>query len=141
MQRPADMVASAVHALRGAAKVLTAYRLRAALVGVLLAACVVVLYQTEYGPFATSLSLLTLVFITALGIAVFGRPGIAAALSLLAMVVLIAASRLKFDVTQLTLTFLDFLLIDPDTFSFLVTIHQGLRWKLALGGAVTLPLL
>ena len=66
--------------------------------------------------------MLTLAFACCLGIAVFGRPGIAAALSLVAFVVLIALSRMKFDVTQLTLTFLDLLLIDPDTFSFLVTI-------------------
>ncbi len=59
----------------------------------------------------------------------------------MAIVVLIALSRMKFDVTQLTLTFLDFLLIDPDTFSFLVTIHHGLKWKIALGAAITLPLL
>ena len=141
MDRVGSMMVSVARATRGAIALLTAYRLRALLVAALLAACVVVLCQTEYGPFATSLSLLTLVFITGLGIAVFGRPGIAAALSLIAMLALIAASQLKFDVTQLTLTFLDFLLIDPDTFSFLVTIHQGLRWKLALGAAVTLPLL
>lgn len=105
------------------------------------AACLLVIYRTEYGPFATSLSLLTLVFASCLGMAVFGRPGIAAALSLIAMVVLTALSQLKFDVTQLTLTFLDFLLIDPDTFSFVVTIHQGLRLKLALGAAVVVPML
>jgi hypothetical protein len=141
MDRVGSIMVSLVSATRGAIALLTAYRLRALLVAALLAACVVVLYQTEYGAFATSLSLLTLVFIVSLGIAVFGRPGIAAALSLIVMLALIAASRLKFDVTQLALTFLDFLLIDPDTFSFLVTIHQGLRWKLALGAAVTLPLL
>src|SRR5689334_18262585 len=117
MDRFVSMMRSVAGAVRRAVGLLTAHRLRALLVGALLAACVVVLYRTEYGPFATSLSLLTLVFIVSLGIAVFGRPGIAAALSLIAMLVLIAASQLKFDVTQLTLTFLDFLLIDADTFS------------------------
>jgi hypothetical protein len=141
MKRVTDMMASLAGAARGAVAALTAYRLRALLVAVLLATCVVVLYRTEYGPFAASLSLLTLVFAVGLGIAVFGRPGIAAALSLLGIVLLIVLSRLKFDVSQLTLTFLDFLLVDRDTFSFLVTIHQGLKWKLAVGATVLLPLL
>ncbi len=85
--------------------------------------------------------MLTLAFTCALGIAVFGRPGIAAALSLIVMVVLIALSRLKFDITQLTLTFLDLLLIDPDTFSFLITTHPGLKWQIALGAVAALMLL
>ena len=58
-----------------------------------------------------------------------------------AFVVLIALSRLKFDVTQLTLTFLDLLLIDPDTFSFLMTMHPGCEWQIALGVVLALPLL
>ncbi len=48
-----------------------AFWLRAAIVGILYAACMLVLFQTEYGPFATSLSLVTLAFICCLGIAVF----------------------------------------------------------------------
>jgi phosphoglycerol transferase MdoB-like AlkP superfamily enzyme len=118
-----------------------AFWLRAAIVGVFYAACMLVLFQTEYGPFATSLSLVTLAFVCCLGIAVFGRPGIAAALALIVFAVLIALSRLKFDVTQLTLTSLDLLLIDPDTFSFLVTTHPWLRWQIATGVAIALPLL
>jgi phosphoglycerol transferase MdoB-like AlkP superfamily enzyme len=110
-------------------------------VAALYAACVLVLLRTEYGPFAVSLSLVTLAFVCCLGTAVFGRPGIAAALSLIAFVILIALSRLKFDVTQLTLTFLDLLLIDPDTFSFLITTHPSLRWQIALGVTLALPLL
>jgi phosphoglycerol transferase MdoB-like AlkP superfamily enzyme len=117
------------------------YWLRVAMVGVFCAACVLVLYKIEYGPFAVSLALLTLAFTCGLGVAVFGRPGIAAVLSLVAFVVLIALSRLKFDVTQLTLTFLDLMLVDPDTFSFLITIHPGLKWQIALGVMLALPLL
>ena len=50
------------------------------------------------------------------------RPGIAAALSLMLTVVLIAFSRFKFDILQLSITFLDFLIIDRDTFSFLLSV-------------------
>lgn len=141
MQRVRSMMSWLIRAMREAAASRLGTWLRVLLVGLLFAGCVLVLYQTEYGPFATSLSFLTLAFACCLGAALFGRPGIAAALSLVAMIVLIALSRLKFDVTQLTLTFLDFMLVDQDTFSFLVTIHQGLRWKIALGTAITLPLL
>ncbi|WP_204279638.1 hypothetical protein, partial [Serratia marcescens] len=88
-----------------------------------------------------TLALAALALVCSLTIAVFRRPGIAAALSLIAMLILIAFSRMKFDVTQLTLTFLDFLIIDRDTFSFLVTTHPHLKWQIALGVAVALPLL
>jgi len=117
------------------------YGLQVALVVALYAGCAAILYTTEYGLFARSLSLATLAFTCCLGIAVFARPGIAAALSLVTFAILIALSQLKFDITQLTLTFLDLLLIDPDTFSFLVTTHPGLRWQIALGGLLALPLL
>jgi hypothetical protein len=118
-----------------------AYWLRAALVAALVATCVLVLFRTEYGWFAVSLSLLTFAFTCCVGMVAFARPGIAASLSLIAFIVLIALSRLKFDVTQLTLTFLDLLLIDRDTFSFLVTTHPWLRWQIATGVALALPLL
>ena len=112
--------------------------LRIALVVALYAGCVAVLYLTEYAAFGKTLSLATLVFVCCLGIVLFGRPGIAAALALIAFNVLIALSHLKYDVTQLTLTFLDLLLIDPDTFSFLVTTHPWLKWQIALGVTVAL---
>ncbi len=68
--------------MREAAASRVGYWLRAVFVGLLFAGCAFVLYQTEFGPFATSLSFLTLAFACCLGVAVFGRPGIAAALSL-----------------------------------------------------------
>ena len=71
-------------------------------------------YPTEYGPFAISLSLLTLAVHQLPGAAVFCRGRVSPRrCRWLLFVVLIALSRLKFDVTQLTLTFLDFLLDRP----------------------------
>ena len=43
------------------------------------------------------------------------QPGIAAALSLMLTVILIAFSRFKFDILQLSITFLDFLMVGRDT--------------------------
>jgi phosphoglycerol transferase MdoB-like AlkP superfamily enzyme len=63
------------------------------------------------------------------------RPAVAAALSLGSLVLLILLSRFKHDVLLMTVNFLDFLLIDADTFSFLVQIFPNLGVK-ALAAAV-----
>ena len=57
------------------------------------------------------------------------------------MVLLIALSRFKFEILQLTLTFLDFLIIDRDTFSFLLSVFPRLRMQLIVAGLVAVPLL
>src|SRR5215216_7488767 len=66
------------------------------------------LLSTEFGPFAITLSLLAWLFANCLVLVFLPRPGVAAALSLTLTVVLIALSRFKFDILQLTMTFLDF---------------------------------
>lgn len=114
---------------------------RTALIALPVAAGIGVLHATEYGLFATVLSLAAFAFLCSLGVLLFRRPGIAAALALILICVLIALSKLKFDIVQLTLTFLDFLMIDPDTFSFLATTFPKLRWQLAMGAAVAVPAL
>ena len=57
------------------------------------------------------------------------------------MVLLIALSRFKFGILQLTLTFLDFLIIDRDTFSFLLSVFPRLQMQLIVAGLVAVPLL
>src|SRR5215475_11998737 len=76
-----------------------------------------VLLATEHGPFAITLSLLAWVFANCVFLLVLPRPGVSAALALILMALLIALSRFKFGILQLTLTFLDFLIIDRGTFS------------------------
>jgi hypothetical protein len=112
-------------------------------------ACVVVLhlaalyalFTTEYGPFAIALSLLAWLFANCLVLVLLPRPGIAAALSLIATVVLIALSRFKFDILQLSITFLDFLIIDRDTFSFLLSVFPRLKLPLLLAAVAAVPVL
>jgi phosphoglycerol transferase MdoB-like AlkP superfamily enzyme len=99
-----------------------------------------VLLFTEYGPFAITLSLLAWVFINCLFLLVLPRPGVSAALALSLVALLIALSRFKFDILQLSLTFLDFLLIDRDTFSFLFSVFPRLRIQLAVAGVLAFPL-
>jgi hypothetical protein len=99
------------------------------------------LFTTEYGLFAITLSLLAWLFANCLVLVLLPRPGIAAALSLVATVVLIAFSRFKFDILQLSITFLDFLIIDRDTFSFLLSVFPRLKLPLLLAAIAAVPVL
>jgi Sulfatase len=99
------------------------------------------LFTTEYGPFAITLSLLAWLFANCLVLLMLPRPGIAAALALMVTVVLIAFSRFKYDILQLTLTFLDFLIIDRDTFSFLLSVFPRLKLPLLLAAIAAIPVL
>ncbi|MEH2496011.1 hypothetical protein V1294_002490 [Bradyrhizobium sp. AZCC 1678] len=100
-----------------------------------------VLSTTEYGPFAITLSVLAWVFLNCFLLVVLQRPGICAALALAFIVILIALSHFKFGILQLTLTFLDFLIIDRDTFSFLLSVFPRLQMQLIAAGLVAVPLL
>src|ERR1700732_3829161 len=54
------------------------------------------------------------------------RPARSAALSLTMIVILVLVSRLKFDIIWMTANFLDVMIIDNDTISFLLSIMPGL---------------
>ena len=98
-----------------------------------------VLLTTEYGPFAITLSVLAWVFVNCFLLVVLQRPGICAALALVFIVILITLSHFKFGILQLTLTFLDFLIIDRDTFSFLLSVFPRLQMQLMVAGLVAVP--
>ena len=100
-----------------------------------------VLLWWEYGPFAITLSVLAWVFINCLFLLVLPRPGVSAALALVLVVLLIVISRFKFDILQLSLTFLDFLIIDRDTFSFLLSVFPRLRTQLIVALVLAVPVL
>jgi hypothetical protein len=99
------------------------------------------LLTTEYGPFAITLSLLAWLFANCLVLVFLPRPAIAASLSLIVTIVLIAFSRFKFDILQLSITFLDFLIIDRDTFSFLLSVFPRLKLPLLLATIAGVPVL
>ena len=69
------------------------------------------------------------------------RPMTAAALSLLLIVILIALSQFKHDVLMMTATFVDIMIIDLATFSFLMIIIPGLAWKVGLAVVLAIPVL
>jgi phosphoglycerol transferase MdoB-like AlkP superfamily enzyme len=111
------------------------------LVAALHLAALAVLFATEYGPFAITLSVLAWVFVNCVFLLVLPRPGVCAALALILVALLIALSRFKFDILQLSLTFLDFLIIDSDTFSFMLSVFPRLRAQLIVAGVVAVPVL
>jgi phosphoglycerol transferase MdoB-like AlkP superfamily enzyme len=133
----ADIPASVEISSNGSAR----FYIGAGMVAALHLAALVVLFTTEYGPFAITLSLLAWVFANCLFLLVLRRPGIAAVLALALTVLLIELSRFKFDILQLTLTFLDFLIIDRDTFSFLLSVFPKLRTQLIVAAVLAVPLL
>jgi phosphoglycerol transferase MdoB-like AlkP superfamily enzyme len=76
-----------------------------------------------------------------LWIALLRRPALSGALSLTLVVVLVLLSRFKHDVAQMTVNFVDLMVIDRDTVAFLFTIFPDLRWSVILTGLVTIPLM
>ena len=68
------------------------------------------------------------------------RPVISGALSLLMMTVLVLLSQLKYHVLMITANFVDLMIVDTDTVSFLFMIFPVLRWIVALSLVALLPL-
>ncbi len=116
-------------------------RRRAALAALALlhAVAIVYLLSSEYGPFAMSMALLAWVFLNSFWLIVLRRPGLAALLSLALVFVLVSLSQFKFGVLQLTLTFLDFLIIDRDTFSFLFAVAPNLWRSMVTAALLAVP--
>src|SRR3979409_989169 len=69
------------------------------------------------------------------------RPGLAAALSLIMVCSLILLSQFKTGITWVAISFLDFLIIDPDTVAFLLGVFPQLRVRLLLAAIIVIPLL
>jgi hypothetical protein len=74
-------------------------------------------------------------------LALIRRPVVAASISLVMIVVLILLSQFKQDVLAMSANFLDVLIIDADTVSFLLTVYPDLKWWVAGFGAAVLPLI
>jgi hypothetical protein len=74
-----------------------------------------------------------------LWLAILRRPMAAAALSLAMIAVIVLLSRFKHDVLLMTINFLDIMIIDADTFSFLVTVFPDLGWIIVGAAALVVP--
>src|SRR6266545_3954892 len=74
-------------------------------------------------------------------LAVLRRPIVSAALSLTIVVVLILLSRLKYEIIWMTANFLDVMIINADTISFLLAVKPELYGKILLAFALIFPAL
>jgi hypothetical protein len=74
-------------------------------------------------------------------IALLRRPALSGALSLTTVVVLVLLSRLKHDVAQMTVNFVDLMVIDRDSAAFLFTIFPNLRWSVIAAALLVIPLM
>jgi hypothetical protein len=72
---------------------------------------------------------------------VLRRPAVSAALSLATIVVLILLSRLKYEIIWMTANFLDLMIVNADTVSFLLAVRPDLSRKIVLVLALGLPAL
>jgi phosphoglycerol transferase MdoB-like AlkP superfamily enzyme len=74
-------------------------------------------------------------------LALLRRPAVAAALSLVFVVLLIALSEFKYQVLFMTLNFVDLMIIDPDSVAYMFMIFPSLGWTVAAIAAVVISLL
>lgn len=122
-------------------KGLTAHPLRLALIAGIHAAALATMYAAEADWFGRLLFLLSWAWLNFAWLALLRRPATAGLLSLLLFEVLILLSRFKFDVTWMTISALDFLVIDADTFAFLRGVFPNLRLTLGWAAFATLAAL
>src|SRR5216683_2090217 len=74
-------------------------------------------------------------------LAVLRRPFVSGALSLALVVILIVLSQFKHGVLMMTATFVDVMLIDLASFSFLMAIIPGLAWKAGIAALLVICML
>jgi hypothetical protein len=80
--------------------------------------------------------LLVWVMLNCLWLALLRRPTVAALISLGILIVLTLLSRFKFDKLWMTIDFVDVMIVDRDTTTFLLEIFPPLRWWILLAVAV-----
>ena len=73
-------------------------------------------------------------------LALLRRPALAGVLSLVMMSVLVLLSQLKYHVLMMTANFVDLMIVDTDTVTFLFTIFPALRWIVALSAIALVPI-
>ena len=91
-------------------------------------AALVIMTATELDVSTKITFLLAWGLLNCLWLAVLRRPAIAALLSLTIVVLLILFSLFKYDKLMMTINFVDLMIIDPDTVTFLFKIMPRLRW-------------
>src|SRR3981081_1619150 len=104
-------------------------------------AALVVMAATEIAVLPKVLCLLSWGILNFFWLMVSRRPGVSAALSLAMVVMLILVSRLKHGLLMLTANFVDVMIIDTDTPSFVLRLYPDLRRTLLIAACVAVPLM
>src|SRR6266566_6317120 len=115
--------------------------LRIALIAALHAAALGLMFWSEVAVLPKVVFCLTWGLLNFFWLAVLRRPAVSAALSLVMIVVLILLSRLKYEIIWMTANFLDVMIINADTISFLLAVKPELYRKILLAFALIFPAL
>src|SRR5262245_10068101 len=114
---------------------MTDRRLRAAVMAAIHLVALAIMLDTEDEVVSKAAFLFTWGLLNCLFLALLRRPAASAALSLGFIVGLILLSKLKHSVLFMTVNFVDLMIIDTDTFAFLLTVFPGLARNVALAVA------
>src|SRR6266436_8157244 len=136
---PAPNQGSSVTALAGGIAAIGVWRLLAVAAPHLAALAIMLQTETDFGSrmgFLLSWGILNFFWI-----ALLRRPALSGALSLTLVVALVLLSRLKHDVAQMTVNFVDLMVIDRDSAAFLFTIFPNLRWSVIGAVVLIVPLM
>lgn len=98
-----------------------------------------IMLWSEMTPVAMAVFVLTWGLVNGFWLVLLRRPGLAAALSLVMVVALIAVSRFKFDVLWMSLSFIDIMIIDTDTFAFLMMMFPTVRLAAIIAVLLFIP--
>jgi Sulfatase len=116
-------------------------RLASALIAALHVCALGLLLWTEIGFVPKLAFCLTWGLLNFFWLAVLRRPAVSAALSLALIAVLILLSRLKYEIVWMTANFLDVMIINVDTVSFLLAVKPELYRKVLVALSLILPAL
>src|SRR5258705_692923 len=112
-----------------------------ALVGAVHLAALSLMLWSEMGFVPKLIFCLTWGVLNFFWLALLRRPVISAAFSLAMIVILILVSRLKYDIIWMTANFLDLMIINSDTISFLLAAELELYRQVLITHAMLVPLL
>jgi len=121
--------------------ILGSFSLQLAVILTFHSAALIVMVATEAAVVPKLVFLLSWGVLNCCWLMVSRRPGISAALSLSMILVLVAVSRLKHEILLLTASFVDVMIVDHDSISFLLGLYPDLRRNLLLGSLIAVPLL
>jgi hypothetical protein len=102
---------------------------------------VMLMAATEVDLLGAAVFLLVWVMLNCFWLALLRRPTVAALLSLEMLALLTLLSRFKYDKLWMTIDFVDVMIVDRDTVTFLLAIFPSLRWWALLAVGVTIVMI